>query len=160
MQRWYTSPGDSWSTVCLYYLDACILILVLMHEVWRMNSRLFLSRIPILIGLIFVLAACNQAPLSSALPTPTKAPLFLSPTMTATPLVSASTTLGQLPQDCPPGPIQQDISSSFGPAVGADPIWVGAGNFRKQPPLQYICDIHESSHHTTHYSHTHNTHYL
>src|SRR5260370_41685627 len=110
-----------------------------------MNSRLFLSQIPILIGLIFVLAACNQAPLSSALPPPTKALLFLSPTMTATPLGGASTTLGELPQDCPPGPIQQDISSSFGPAVGADPVWVGAGNFRKQPPLALLWDQADAS---------------
>jgi len=110
-----------------------------------MNSRLFLSRIPILIGLIFVLAACNQAPLSSALPTPTKAPLFRSPTMTAPPLGGTSTTLGELPQDCPPGPFQQDISSDFGPAVGADPVWVGAGNFRKQPPLALLWDPADAS---------------
>jgi hypothetical protein len=120
-----------------------------------MNSRLFLSRIPILTGLIFVLVACNQAPLSSALPTPTKAPLSLSPTMTATSPEVASTTLGKLPQDCLPGPIQKDISSNFGPAVGADPVWVGAGNFRKQPPLALIWDQADASHNHNQYGWEH-----
>lgn len=61
-----------------------------------------------------------------------------APSPTATPLGGPFAQLGPLPKDCPSGPVPQIISSDLGAAVGANPVWVGAGNFRLQPPLALI----------------------
>ena len=102
------------------------------------------SRLVLLTGLVCIVAACTQASSPPVAPTPTPhavVPTTMptsSPSPTATPLGGPFAQLGPLPKDCPAGPIPQIISSDLGPAAGANPVWVGAGNFRLQPPLALI----------------------
>ncbi len=109
-----------------------------------MGRKRWRSRLGLLTGLVCLVAACTQASSPQVVPTPTPqhvVPTIMatqSPSPTATPLGGASAQLGPLPKDCPSGSVPQIISSDFGPAVGANPVWVGAGNFRLHPPAALI----------------------
>lgn len=113
-----------------------------------MERKRWLSRLVLLTGLVCVIAACTQASSPQVSPTPTthsEVPTIMttqppSPTATAPPLGGPLAQLGPLPKDCPSGPAPQIISTDFGPAAGANPVWVGAGNFRNQAPLALIWD--------------------
>lgn len=113
-----------------------------------MNNIRCLARVGMVIGMILVIAACAQALPSQVSPMPTThsvMPTIMTtqppaPMATATPLGGPLALLGPLPNDCPSGPAPQIISPDFGSAVGANPAWAGAGNFRNQAPLALIWD--------------------
>jgi hypothetical protein len=116
-----------------------------------MQRRRWLFRLMLFTGLICVVAACTQAFSPQVAPTPTTQFVLSTitatqppaPPATATPLGGSSTLLRPLPYNCPVGPKPQAISAAFGPAAGANPVWVGAGNFRPQTPLALIWDAAE-----------------
>lgn len=96
----------------------------------------------IITWLILITASCTTSPGTQATFTPTAIPA--SPLLPATPTPPPTPTpfggnlarLGPLPISCSPGgPAPQNISPDFGPAVGANPVWMGAGAFRKLGPL-------------------------
>lgn len=88
-----------------------------------------------------MLTSCTQTPPSSAAPTRTERSAQLTafaqslPTYppTPTPYGGPLATLGPVPQTCPASPQPKQIDPALGPAIGADPVWVGAGNFSELP---------------------------
>lgn len=106
------------------------------------KRKRWLSRLVFLIGLIYIFAACTWTSSPQVLPSPTTrsavSTIITSSTATATPLGGSLALLGPLPKDCPSSPAPQILGPDFGPAAGADLVWVGAGNFRNQAPLALI----------------------
>ncbi len=96
-----------------------------------MNAGRFLSRVGVLVGLMLIAVACTQAspPQASTIPTVKNSTPTQIVTLQPTPTLwgGASAKLGPVPQDCPPGPVPQDVVSNTGPVVGGGPVW--AGNF-------------------------------
>ncbi len=80
------------------------------------------------------LISCSSA---STIPSTTRSTTATSGSttiVTPTPFGGESAHLGPVPQDCPFSPQPQNIApDQFGPAIGSDPVWAGAGNFSKLP---------------------------
>lgn len=90
-----------------------------------------------LLGLILMLGACAQSPASSSgIRVTPETPISIEtppPENSPTPYGGQSAELGPVPQNCPSGLQPKKIDPAFGPALGADPVWVGAGNFSELP---------------------------
>lgn len=91
----------------------------------------------LLLSLILMLGACTQSPASPSGVKRASETSVSTETMTLgntpTPYGGSSAKLGPVPQTCPSSLQPKNIDPAFGPAIGADPVWVGAGNFNELP---------------------------
>lgn len=91
------------------------------------NNVHFFTRFVLLLLLMPLVLSCTSTsllPTSGTVTSPTSTTAARpTETVAVTPTLLMPPPLGQVPQNCPPGPTPQSIFSDVGPAVGRTPLW-------------------------------------